>query len=331
MYFSGALKCSVIWAIFFFWSWCVCYLKGRSLRCSWVAWGNTGRWAMTLYMGEGLRGSNGARSNLQRTLIFHSAATHNQTGPIWCWFPSAWACEHPRPLWVSPRTSPVRPGVSPAAPPTPTGVFNQRFEALFPGAGALCCKVCFAPRSSSGFICAWVWGLGVLPRCSVCPILRHSWDRPSRFIFVNVGPQGLLVVRLPAPFVPYSASLGPATATGVLSAPPTGLDECLFFISLVPDVLAVGFSLSSGCARRRSVSTYAAILVLWISFLLNYCCQTSDAAWYSSILLGLFQGMGFGVRPWANCFIPLSLVVFFVFFFFTCKAEIVYLPNWCYW
>ena len=37
-----------------------------------------------------------------------------------------------RPLWVSPTTSPVRLGGSPAAAPTPTGVFNQRFEALFP-------------------------------------------------------------------------------------------------------------------------------------------------------------------------------------------------------
>ena len=47
-----------------------------------------------------------------------------------------------------------------------------------------------------------------------------------------------------------------------VSAPPTGLDECLFFISLVSDFLVVRFSVSSGCARRRSVSTYAAILVL---------------------------------------------------------------------
>ena len=85
---------------------------------------------------------------------------------------------------------------------------------------------------------------------------------------MNVGSQGLLVVRLPALFVPHSASLGPATATRVLSAqvpvsaPPTSLDECLSFISLVSDFLAVRFSISSGCARRRSVSTYAAILVL---------------------------------------------------------------------
>ena len=82
-----------------------------------------------------------------------------------------------------------------------------------------------------------------------------------------MGPQGLLVLGLPVLLVPHSASLGPATATGVLSAPvpvstpPTGLDECLFFISLVSDPLAVRFSASSGCARRRSVSTYAAVLV----------------------------------------------------------------------
>ena len=85
---------------------------------------------------------------------------------------------------------------------------------------------------------------------------------------MNVGPQGLLVLGLPVLFVPHSASLSPAIATRVLStpvtvsAPPTGLDECLFFISLVSDPLAVQFSVNSGCARRRSVSTYAAILVL---------------------------------------------------------------------
>ena len=75
------------------------------------------------------------------------------------------------------------------------------------------------------------------------------------------------MLRLPAPFVPHSASLSPATATRVLStpvpvsAPPTSLDECLFFISLVSDPLAVRFSVSSGCARGCSVSTYATILV----------------------------------------------------------------------
>ena len=87
------------------------------------------------------------------------------------------------------------------------------------------------------------------------------------YLWANVVAQGLLVLGLPAPFVPHSASLSPATDTRVLStlvpvsAPPTGLEVCLFFISLMSDPLAVRFSVSSGCARRRSVSTYAAILV----------------------------------------------------------------------
>ena len=63
-----------------------------------------------------------------------------------------WACAHSRPLWVSPMTSPVRLGVSPAAAPTPMGVFSQRFEALFPRAGALGYAVFFPPRHSSRFI-----------------------------------------------------------------------------------------------------------------------------------------------------------------------------------
>ena len=144
--FSGALKCSVLWAFFFFWSWRVCYLKGRSLRCS-PGLGKAGLCAVMLYVGEGPRGSNGARFTLLQISILHST-THNQTGPLWCWFPSGWACARPRPLWVSPMTSPVRLGVSPAAALTPTGIFNQRFEALFPHAGALGCAVYFAPRRS---------------------------------------------------------------------------------------------------------------------------------------------------------------------------------------
>ena len=113
-----------------------------------------------------------------------------------------------------------------------------------------------------------MWGRGVLP--AALPTLFSATLSPALLVYLcgNVGPQGLLVLRLPTPFVPHSANLGPATATRVLStlvpvsAPPTGLDECLFFISLVLDFLAFQFSVSSGCASRRSVSTYVAILVL---------------------------------------------------------------------
>ena len=106
-------------------------------------------------------------------------------------------------------------------------------------------------------------GAGVLPAAQ--PALFSATLSPALSVYLctNMGLQGLLVVRLPAPLVPHSASLGPAMATGVLSAPPTGLDECLFFISLVSDLLAIRFSVSPGCARRLSVSTYATILVLY--------------------------------------------------------------------
>ena len=90
-----------------------------------------------------------------------------------------------------------------------------------------------------------MWGCGVLP--AALPALFSATLSPalSVYLCMNVGPQGLLVVRLPAPFVPHSASFGPTTATRILSAPaahlapPTGLDECFFFIYLVSDFLAV--------------------------------------------------------------------------------------------
>ena len=141
-----------------------------------------------LNMGEGPRGNNGSCSTLHRITVT-PCATHNQTGPLWCWFPSGWACSHSRPLWVSPTTSPVRLGVAPAAAPTPTDIFNQRFEALFPGAGALGYEVCFAPHCSSGLSVRKCGAAGSAGGQTACPV------------------------------VPHSASLGPATATRVLSTP----------------------------------------------------------------------------------------------------------------
>ena len=141
-----------------------------------------GHCAVTLYMGEGLRGNNGACSTLHQISVIHSA-THNQTGPLWCWFPSGWACAHSRPLWVSPTTSPVRLGVSPAAAPTLTGVFNQRFEALFPRAGALGCAVCFSPHCLSRFICVLMWGRGVLP--AALPALFSAPPSPALSVYLR--------------------------------------------------------------------------------------------------------------------------------------------------
>ena len=151
---------------------------------------------------------NGACSTLCRISVTPST-THNQTGPLYCWFWSGRACACSRPLWVSPTTPPVRLGVSPAAASTPTGVFTQRFEALFPWAGALSFLVHFAPQLFFAV-----------------------------YLHANVG----------LPTLPAAASLGlPATTSPwVLSAqlpistPPTSLAECVFLISLV-----VGLSYSS--------------------------------------------------------------------------------------
>ena len=196
--------------LFFFLSWRVCYFKGRSLRCS-PEQGNTGRCAVMLYVGEGPRGSNGAHSTLHRISIFHSA-TYNQTGPLWCWLPSGWACAHSRPLWVSPTTSPVRLGVSPAAAPTPTAVFNQRFEVLFPCAGALGYAVCFAPHRSSQFICARMWGCRVLPAALPAPL--SATLSPALSVYLHkCRVAGSASARTSCPFVPHSASLSPAKAT----------------------------------------------------------------------------------------------------------------------
>ena len=130
--------------------------------------GNTDYCTVMLYVGEGPRGSNGARSPLHQVSVFNSA-THNQIGPLWCWFLSGWVCARPRPLWVSPATSPVTLGVSPAASPTPTGIFNQRFEALFPCAGALGCAVCFAPHRLSSLSVRKCGATGCyLPLCLPC-------------------------------------------------------------------------------------------------------------------------------------------------------------------
>ena len=151
-------------------------LRGGRLWC-YPGRGNAGCCAVMLYVGEGLRGSNGTRSTLHRISIFHSA-THNQTGPLWCWFPSGWACAHSRPLWVSPTTSPVRLGVSPAAAPTPTGVFNQEVGGFIsPVLEPWVERSAPLPSVRPSYLCANVWLRGATRR-SACPVLCHSESGP---------------------------------------------------------------------------------------------------------------------------------------------------------
>ena len=130
-----------------------------------------------LDMGEGPRGNNGSCSTLHRITVTR-CATHNQTGPLWCWFPSGWAYAHSRPLWVSPTTSPVRLQVSPAAAPTPAGAFSFRgLRLYFPELEPWVTQSASLPAVRQVYLWANVVLQGAT-RHSACPTLRHSESGP---------------------------------------------------------------------------------------------------------------------------------------------------------
>ena len=177
----------------FFLSWCFCYLKGWSFRCS-LGWGNAGRCAVTLYVEEGPIGSNGACSSLCWISAIPSA-THNQIGPFWCCFPHGWVCVHSRTLWVSPWNSPVRLGVF-LLSPQPPQVFSIRgLRLYFPALEPWVAWSALLPCRSFQFICARMWGHRV---CQLQP-------------------------GLPIPQSASSLGLPGAALPPVLSAPAAGL------------------------------------------------------------------------------------------------------------
>ena len=193
-------------------------------------------------MGEGPRGSNGARLTLLRLSIFHSD-THNQTGPLWCWFPSGRACAHSRPLWVSPTTSPVRLGVSPAAAPTPMGVFNQRFESLFPPCWSLGLRGLLRSPPFVQFICGRMWCRGVLPTALPAPF--SATLSPALWVYLcKCGATGSASARTACAICPTLRQSWSATATQVLStpvpvsAPPTSLD-IFYFLGVGPPCCSI--------------------------------------------------------------------------------------------
>ena len=156
--------------------------------------------------------------------------------------------------------SPVRLGVSPTAASTPKGFSNSGLRLYFPE------------------LELWVAWSVLLPLCSSWFICARMWDRQVH--------QLLLAGQL-QPCLPWSSrhrlSMNPS-APLLISTPPTGMDECFFFNSLVLDFHMVRFSFSSGCflflnccypafgcVRRHNVSTYASILSgsLFLTFFLN--------------------------------------------------------------
>ena len=96
----------------------------------------------------------------------------------------------------------MRLGVSTAATSTPTGVFDQWFEALFPHTGTLDCEVC-----QPG------------PPAAVS-LVSCSFAHPTPQSATSLGP-------------PVAALLWVLAARLPVSAPPTGLGEHFFFISLI--------------------------------------------------------------------------------------------------
>ena len=125
----------------------------------------------------------------------------------------------------------MRLGVSPAATSTPTGVLNQRFEALSSHAGTLGCEVCQPVHQ--------------LPPCwpaATLPILLHNLPPP----WVCQPPPATTLPRVLSARLP-------------ISTPPTGLDECFFFISLV-----VGCPYSSIFCQFWLFFVFKLLLSFWL-------------------------------------------------------------------
>ena len=163
----------------------------------------------------------------------------------------------------------MRLGVSPAATSTPTGVFNQNFEALFPHTGDLGCAVCFAsPPFLPVYLCMNV-GLQGLPATILWGLLAVAW--PAHFH--NPPPRWFR--QLP----PCHKSSLP----GCLFPPLLPVWVSVFSLSpWLSDFHTVQFSVSSGCflflncccssfgcVRRHTVSTYASILAGSLKFILK--------------------------------------------------------------
>ena len=210
-------------------------------------------------MGEGPRGSHVTCSTL-RWFSVTPSSTHNETGLFWCWFPRAWPYAHSRPLWVSPMNSPVRLGVSPAAASTPTGVFIQRFEALFPRARALDYMVCFTPLLFFPvYLCANVVTQS-LPAtiCGVCQ-LQLGLSLSTTHHLAGSSSHRLAVTPL-CPGCPSPPLLLVWMNVSSLSPWLSDLHTVLFSVSSGCFLFLNCCCPSFGCVRRHSLSTYTSIL-----------------------------------------------------------------------
>ena len=144
----------------------------------------------------------------------------------------------------------MRLGVSPGGILTPTGVFNQRFEALFPRAGTLGFKVCHLVHQ-------------LLPHCQLqlCPsrsTIRHLAGSSSHHLAASPIPPGCPSLPLLLVWI------------NVSSLSPWLLDLHTIRFSVSSGFLFLNCCCPSfGCVRRHSVSTYASILAGSLAVLLS--------------------------------------------------------------
>ena len=136
----------------------------------------------------------------------------------------------------SPMNSPVRLGASPAAASTPTGVFNQRFEALFPRAGAVGCAVC--PQVSQ------------LQHCPPRSTIRCVSESTSRRLAVSPLHPGCPSPPL-LPVWMNISSLSP-WLLDFHTVRFSGSSGCFLFLNCCCP--------SFGCVRRHSMPTFTSIL-----------------------------------------------------------------------
>ena len=125
-------------------------------------------------------------------------------------------------------------------------------------------------------------------------------SRPPGLSMRGCGAVGSASGQTPAPFIPHSASLGPARATRVLSAPAACFRPsyqsggmCLLYLFSCQTSIQIfcqfllffGFNCycpSFGCVRRHSVSTYTSILAG--SSTLFFCALLAFSSWVKAPL-----------------------------------------------
>ena len=193
---SGALICSFIWALFLYLS-TLLHCKGQSLRYS-PGQGNPLCCIVTLYMGERLERE-------QCHLLSSQLALSN----FICYPQANWALLVGRFVYVIGPCGSLQWtllwGWEFLPPPQPPQIFSVRgFEALFPHAGTLGYVVCLTPQL-------------------FLPVYPHT----------NTGLPGLQAAVLPAQVLQPLPCCEFSPPQLPISTPPTSMDECFFFNSLV--------------------------------------------------------------------------------------------------